>query len=140
MNLRPGEDWDSVSMQACGFDRTQYFNAMRGGVYFLKHGRRGGPDNRIDPTAEFEFHASETDGVLFWAIQNVAIVDTISTVEGIFQMWFLSSRYEILGRDYKNMSLAVTMFPRLHLKSGEGQRREGADAIKIANGFARAGA
>jgi hypothetical protein len=59
--------------------------AMRGGVYFLKHARLGS-DGKPDGDAEFEFHATETEGVICWAIQNAAIVDTISTVEDIFQV------------------------------------------------------
>jgi hypothetical protein len=136
MNLGEGKNWDRVSMEVCGFDKAKYFNAMRGGVYFLKHGHRGNAGNKIDPTVEFEFLATETEGVIFWAIQNVAIVDTISTVEGIFQLWFLSSRYELLGRDYRNMPLAVTTFPRLHMISGEDQRSAGARALAVADQMA----
>lgn len=69
---------------------------MRGGAYFLEHARRT-PARAVDPHAEFEFRATETEGIIWWPTQNAGVVDTISS-EAIFQVWFLARRVETLAR------------------------------------------
>jgi hypothetical protein len=69
--------------------------------------------------------------VLFWAIQNVGIVDEVSTIEGLFQLFFLATRYHVLGRDYRFMDVAVRVFPRMPWMSGEEQRSAGAARLAI---------
>jgi hypothetical protein len=115
--------WEEVR-DGLGIPTKVYFNVMRAGIYFLKHVHIG-EDGKLDGSAQFEFRANDTEAILCWAVQNLGIVDAISEVERIFQLWFLATRVAVLGRDYQHMEAATAAFPGVGEINGAAQRAAG---------------
>ena len=125
--------WDDMVRAGIGIPTKIYFNVMRAGIYFLKHVHIG-EDGKLDRAAQFEFRATDTEAILYWAVQNLGIVDLISSVEELFQRWFLASRVLVLGRDYRSMETATAAFPGLAQLSGAEQREVGRSALLALEG------
>jgi hypothetical protein len=120
--------WEEVR-DGLGIPTKVYFNVMRAGIYFLKHVHIG-EDGKLDRSAQFEFRATDTEAIVFWAIQNLGIVDTVTEVERIFQLWFLASRAAVLGKHYQHMSAATAAFPGLAAMHSAAQRAAGNAALE----------
>jgi hypothetical protein len=104
--------WDEMVREGVEIPTKVYFNVMRAGAYFLKHVHIG-ENGKLDRSAQFEFCAADNEAILFWAVQNIGIVDSISQVQGLFRLWYLAARVATLGPDYRDMHTATAAFPGL---------------------------
>ena len=124
----PARSWDDLVREGAGIPTKVYLNVMRAGVYFLKYVHIG-EDGKLDRAAQFEFRAIDAEAILFLAVRNLAIVDSISPVERMFQLWFMATRVNFLGDDFRDMDAARAAFPGLADMSVSAQRRAGEAAL-----------
>jgi hypothetical protein len=126
-HIRP-RSWDEMVREGVGIPTKVYFNLMRAGAYFLKHVHIG-ENGKLDRSAQFEFRGADNEAILFWAVQNIGMVDATSQVKGLFRLWFLAASAAMLGGDYKDMDTAMVMFPGLAELGTAAQRGAGSQAL-----------
>jgi hypothetical protein len=102
----PAKSWDKIAQAAAGLDARTYFAIMRRTQNFLKHAKD-------DPDGIHEFLATDTAGLLMWAIMNLVAMQALTREQQVFQLWFIACHLDhfeasdiasVARRLFKNLS------------------------------------
>lgn len=90
MELRaPEKSRDNLFQNDSRLDSNTYSNIIRKTQNFLKHA-----DD--DAGGVHEFSATDTPGVLMWAIMNLAELQKLTPTQQVFQLWFLACNFDLM--------------------------------------------